>query len=883
MRIDFLLMTPDVCAGTERSIFTQAGMLAEHNRVRVVGVYRTAHRPHFAVPRGTHLKYLLDAREGDHSKGSSLLVPADRDCTVSAESERALVAYLGKTNADVLVTCSPALAALAVDFAPAHVRVVYQEHGGSVDRLDVTPLVSHGPRLDLIVCVTNQEAQQLRGRLGVAPPHMEVVPHALDAGFHPRTSLQNRTIISAGQLITDKRFAHLIKAFQTANELVPGWRLRIYGDGPLKSELRQAVWRSGLAGLVDIIPPTSRMAAELSKASIFALTSRAAGLPLIAIEAAAAGLPIVAFDIPSGPSSILGEGGGGLLVPDDEPVSFGVALAHLMSDREALNTYSEQARSGAAYHAAELIAGQWEDVYRRMSNRRPRRQMGGAPLEVVTASRDDVGGDTTPVKDKGVWLDTPRAGSRPVSSSSGPVADQLRKLFIERGLSHVEIGMVARDIRIGLDEDARAEVIEAIETVMSDSELTCIAQRGDAPLHVHPWCSREDRPPTVDYATVFRIMGPAVNPAKSGDLVDIELWRRDQNGTRFAPRRNDLAEWVDGGTWTKWTSSGAGTPTGARAWNEINFPIDAVFMWVDGADPAWDARRRARLAAMSASADIDENHDSVSSARFVSRDEIYYSVASVRSFMPWVRSVYIVTDGQVHQRVAADFPEVQFIDHRDIFPDPGVLPVFNSQAIESCLHRIPGLAEHFICFNDDVMVAKPITPDAFFQANGVARFFPSSVKINHGADSEAPHLQAGSNNRDIILKEFGFEITNAMLHTPLPHLRSVIFELESRYPEKFASTRSSSFRSPGDISALSSLAQYYGWATGRYVAGSLNYRYLRLSGQLLRYRMMGILQDQDLEIVALGEPLPGDRVHQDERGIVREFLETLIGIRVRPQ
>ncbi|XMA37048.1 hypothetical protein O1157_11655 [Streptomyces albogriseolus] len=75
----------------------------------------------------------------------------------------------------------------------------------------------------------------------------------------------------------------------------------------------------------------------------------------------------------------------------------------------------------------------------------------------------------------------------------------------------------------------------------------------------------------------------------------------------------------------------------------------------------------------------------------------------------FVRHVYIVTDGQTPEWLDADAPGITVVDHKDIFPE-GVLPVFNSHAIETRLHHIPGLSDHYLYFNDDVFVGRSVTP-----------------------------------------------------------------------------------------------------------------------------------------------------------------------------
>lgn len=55
-----------------------------------------------------------------------------------------------------------------------------------------------------------------------------------------------------------------------------------------------------------------------------------------------------------------------------------------------------------------------------------------------------------------------------------------------------------------------------------------------------------------------------------------------------------------------------------------------------------------------------------------------------------------------------------FTSHQEIFVNLSHLPSFSSPAIESHIHRIPGLSDKFIYLNDDVMFGKEVWPDDFY-------------------------------------------------------------------------------------------------------------------------------------------------------------------------
>lgn len=150
--------------------------------------------------------------------------------------------------------------------------------------------------------------------------------------------------------------------------------------------------------------------------------------------------------------------------------------------------------------------------------------------------------------------------------------------------------------------------------------------------------------------------------------------------------------------------------------------IDAVITWVDGADPAHIARRRARHAR--ASRDLHPN--GINPHRWGSSDELIFCLTGLANHAPWLRRIWLVTDAQTPDLStvpAALLDRLTIIDHKVIFAGhEHVLPTFNSLSIEAMLWRIPDLAETFVYFNDDVFLTAPLMPeDVFFDGKPVLR------------------------------------------------------------------------------------------------------------------------------------------------------------------
>jgi hypothetical protein len=148
--------------------------------------------------------------------------------------------------------------------------------------------------------------------------------------------------------------------------------------------------------------------------------------------------------------------------------------------------------------------------------------------------------------------------------------------------------------------------------------------------------------------------------------------------------------------------------------SHLSEPIDAVITWVNGDDPLHQEKLIAYLKS------IGNSTKAASSTRFRETGEFEFCVASLLRFAPWLRHIYIVTDAQEpsflatlsHSKYAQ---RIKIVDHKVIYTGfEEYLPTFNSRSIVSMLWRIPDLAEQFLILNDDLMLLRPVSPDAFF-------------------------------------------------------------------------------------------------------------------------------------------------------------------------
>jgi len=889
VKVAFLVFNIYNAGGTERSVVTQANALTRAGvDVTVVSLVRDEEEPHYEVDTTVRLEPLIDRTVEGRTRSvhrvvddataarldeiPSVVVPLRWDPQFTALVDAVAEDLLPGLEADVLVTVTPGLLALAVQLTPDSTAIVHQEHRSSVQRTaGMEPLLTFGPRADLVALLTDSVRDWLVETIGETAPRTVVMPNPLPHGYKPRSTLETRLIVAAGRLAVEKQFPKLVQAFGDIADQIPGWRLRILGDGSQRAEIVRLVRKLSLYDRVELPGQSADMASEWATASVSALPSRGEGLPLVVQEAMAAGVPVAAFDNPSGARALIDHEGNGLLVTPQSIEALSAALLRLTTDEGLRHRLGETALESSRRYAPDVIAIRWIEVFDEVVALRTRRA-GRLRQRVVDLVEDP---RVAPVQPEGVTDTTPAQAraialewaTRCAERSSGhwfvipPHGSDSTTVVIpmnDRAAFLTELGGLGAPKLLSL-VDTAGHGWEERRGPLPELARELMAQR-TGKVSLEPWPTRDGRPGLLS----------------AGCRINVEFWDTGPDGMLVASEPNAYDRIVDP-AWPTVDTEVEGVRVRtfplmmAPAVFDCTFPVDAVYTWVDGSDPAWNVAREARLAQMPPSA---HRKEASGRARYVSRDELRYSLRSLHLFAPWLRTIHVVTGGQVPTWLS-EHPQVRVVDHSEIMP-PEALPTFNSHAIESCLHRVPGLAEHFVYFNDDVLLGRPLLPQMFFTPSGQPAVFFSGhnlgIETNEGA---APWRQAAWNNRRLLREDFGVVTTQSLAHAPYAHRRSVLEEIEERHPEELAVTARSPFRDADNVSLLSSLAQHYGLMTGAAVVGTAEVAYVDISAIDAR-RRLNRLQQRDHDFICLGDHHEHSFRPEALQQILETFFETLL-------
>lgn len=233
----------------------------------------------------------------------------------------------------------------------------YQNVKGIIDRYKIKRFLNRIKYYDRLVVLTEEDRKDW-GKKG----NIVVIPNALT--FYPEqcADLSVHRVIAVGRLLRQKGFDRLITIWAKIEPAFPDWKLTIIGSGKLQNALEQQI---GLLKLkrVEILPPRAEIIQEYSGSSVYVLTSRHEGFPMVLHEAMACGLPVVAYACKCGPRDIIQDRQDGFLIEEGDENGFVRRLSQLMADFSLRQRMGNEARRNITRFALPSVMKKWENLF----------------------------------------------------------------------------------------------------------------------------------------------------------------------------------------------------------------------------------------------------------------------------------------------------------------------------------------------------------------------------------------------------------------------------------------------------------------------------------------------------------------------------------------
>ena len=268
--------------------------------------------------------------------------------------------------------------------------------------------------------------------------------------------------------------------------------------------------------------------------------------------------------------------------------------------------------------------------------------------------------------------------------------------------------------------------------------------------------------------------------------------------------------------------------------------IDFVITWVDGSDEEW-RKEKAKYSKE------EVRHFNSNDVRYRDWNILRYWFRSIEKNAPWVRKIHFVTCGHYPEWLNLDHEKIHFVRHEDFIPHQ-YLPTFSAHPIEANLHRISGLADSFVYFNDDIFINKSVRPVDFFKKGLpcdcairsipiVSRFglidMNSLIVINRSFSFPAQFMKYPFK---WINFKYGADLFRSLLLMPWPvfcgiknthiaysYLKSTFEKVWSEYPKELDDTCNRKFRDERDVNQY--VFRYWQIAEGKFYPRNSRFGY----------------------------------------------------------
>lgn len=371
-------------AGMERVVSNKAQFLSARGHEITIITANQNGRPYFYdVPACVKkIDFALNSFEYDDKP---IIVKIFSFLKKEKDFKHKLSCFLNQNHQDVVIALEDRFVPMLVQVSPKGTVLVGENHfnkfayvelGKSVNRNFIQTIIynlrnwyikkRYHNLLDAYVLLTREDFDYRNGR----KDNFVVIPNSVNYSESKRAALDKKVVIAVGRLSYQKGFERLLESWAIVSEQCPEWKLQIYGDGEDKQKLIDICNKKKLKDSVTIYPPTPTIEQRLLDSSIYVMSSRFEGLPMVLIEAMSVGLPVVSFDCKTGPKDLIKDGYSGYLVSEGDTETLADRIIKLIQNAELRKEIGRNSKCESRKYSHECIALRWEELFNTLMTRK---------------------------------------------------------------------------------------------------------------------------------------------------------------------------------------------------------------------------------------------------------------------------------------------------------------------------------------------------------------------------------------------------------------------------------------------------------------------------------------------------------------------------------
>ncbi len=289
--------------------------------------------------------------------------------------------------------------------------------------------------------------------------------------------------------------------------------------------------------------------------------------------------------------------------------------------------------------------------------------------------------------------------------------------------------------------------------------------------------------------------------------------------------------------------------------------------------------------------------------RFRDWDNLHYIFRAFEEFTPWVRKIHFITWGHLPSWLNVEHPKLNIIKHGD-YIEAKYLPIFNSHPLEVNMHKINGLSEQFVYFNDDFFLTRPVTKERFFKNDLpcdqlVFNIPPSPTGVGYYVFNAVGILNENIDKLQVMKKHFkkwfypyfGAHFFRTLYlalwprftgfyshHQPQPFLKKTFIELWEKEPKLLEQTMRSKFRRCSDLSQY--LFRYWQLVKGDFIPVSMkDTKYIPMDMDMIRSgEISQLITEHKFAMLSLNdtEDIGDNHEFEEAKKILQEAFEKIL-------
>jgi len=348
-RIVFVIKDIKNSAGTEKATIGIANGLSEKGFDVHIAILEKSGEPFFEL--SSSVKIFAVSIKGEKPQ------PMFKDW----ERRKKLRRFYLRLQPDLIVFVGSGRSLLNIPTARAFRYVTWEHFNSSINWHLLHPIskILAAKYCESIITLTEEDAEDYSRKYKAKTL---CIPNLINVPDQRTATLDQKQVIAVGRLTKQKGFDLLINAWAKTKCREEGWRLKIVGNGKLFDPLKNQIQSLNLQDSIEIKAATPKVWDELIQSSVYIMTSRYEGLPLILLEALAAGLPILAFDCKTGPKEVIDPKENGYIVSNFNIEKMAQSIDELAFDEKLRKRFGKKSIDKTPLFSKETIIQKWMDL-----------------------------------------------------------------------------------------------------------------------------------------------------------------------------------------------------------------------------------------------------------------------------------------------------------------------------------------------------------------------------------------------------------------------------------------------------------------------------------------------------------------------------------------